>query len=117
MPTPVQASVRSWCASACAGAARSANSSVQTKQPAFWRGRQAYLLAGVAAVAVGLTFALFGHAWSALLPVAYLVLHYGAYRRMVIINKGKALNMVLGLTARNMLVYGLLVSIGFLVRT
>mgnify|MGYP001554138426 FL=1 len=81
------------------------------------RGRQAYLLAGVAAVAVGLAFALFGHAWSALLPVAYLVLHYGAYRRMVIINKGKALNMVLGLTARNMLVYGLLVSIGFLVRT
>ncbi len=81
------------------------------------RGRQAYLLAGVAAVAVGLTFALFGHAWSALLPVAYLVLHYGAYRRMVIINKGKALNMVLGLTARNMFVYGLLVSVGFLVHT
>ena len=81
------------------------------------RGRQAYLLAGVAAVAVGLTFAIFDHAWSALLPVAYLVLHYGAYRRMVIINKGKALNMVLGLTSRNMLVYGLLVSIGFLVRT
>lgn len=81
------------------------------------RSRQAYLLAGVAAVAVGLTFALFGHAWSALLPVAYLVLHYGAYRRMVIINKGKALNMVLGLTARNMFVYGLLVSVGFLVHT
>ena len=81
------------------------------------RGRQAYLLAGVAAVAVGLAFALFGHAWSALLPVAYLVLHYGAYRRMVIINKGKALNMVLGLTARNMFVYGLLVSVGFLVHT
>ena len=46
------------------------------------RGRQAYLLAGVAAVAVGLTFALFGHAWSALLPVAYLVLHYGAALRL-----------------------------------
>ena len=81
------------------------------------RGRQAYLLAGVVAVALGLAFAIFDHAWSALLPVAYLVLHYGAYRRMVIINKGKALNMVLGLTSRNMLVYGLLVSIGFLVRT
>ena len=81
------------------------------------RGRQAYLLAGVAAVAVGLTFALFGHAWSALLPGAYLVLHYGACRRMVIINKGKALNMVLGLTARNMFVYGLLVAVGFLVHT
>ena len=81
------------------------------------RGRQAYLLAGVAAVTVGLAFALFGHAWAALLPVAYLILHYGAYRRMVIINKGKALNMVLGLTARNMFVYGLLVSVGFLVHT
>ena len=81
------------------------------------RGRQAYLLAGVVAVALGLVFAIFGHAWSALLPVAYLILHYGAYRRMVIINKGKALNMVLGLTARNMFVYGLLVSVGFLVHT
>lgn len=33
---------------------------------------------------------------------------------MVRINKGKALNMVLGDTARNMFIYGLLLSVGVL---
>lgn len=77
-------------------------------------GRKAYFLSGFIAVAIGLTSIANGHTLAALLPLAYLSLHYFTYRKMVRINKGKALNMVLGDTARNMFIYGLLVSIGFL---
>lgn len=81
------------------------------------RGRMAYLLSGVTAVLLGVMFAVFGHWLASVLQVAYLALHYAAYRRMVKINKGKALNAVLGITARNMFVYGLLVSVGFLLHS
>ena len=66
------------------------------------------------AVVMGVAFLFYGHVWAFVLPLVYLGLHYSAYRKIVKINKGKALNMVLGLTARNMFVYGMLVSIGFL---
>ena len=78
------------------------------------RGRKAYLLSGVIAVVMGVAFLFYGNVWAFVLPLVYLGLHYSAYRKIVKINKGKALNMVLGLTARNMFVYGMLVSIGFL---
>ncbi len=78
-------------------------------------GRAAYLAAGAAGVIVGGLSAFYGHTSAALLPLAYLTLHYSAYRKMVAINKGKALNSVLGLTARNMFIYGLLVSFGYLI--
>lgn len=81
------------------------------------RGRMAYLLSGVTAVLLGVVFAVFGHWLASVLQVVYLALHYAAYRRMVKINKGKALNAVLGITARNMFVYGLLVSVGFLLHS
>lgn len=81
------------------------------------RGRMAYLLSGVTAVLLGVVFAVFGHWLASVLQVAYLALHYAAYRCMVKINKGKALNAVLGITARNMFVYGLLVSVGFLLHS
>lgn len=77
-------------------------------------GRVAYLLAGLAAVAVGAVFVGYGHWPAFVLPFAYAVLHCLAYRKMVRINKGKALNLVLGITARNMFLYGLLLSAGFL---
>lgn len=77
-------------------------------------GRTAYLLAGVVAVAIGLSFICYGHLMAAILPLVYLLLHCLTYCKMVRINKGKALNLVLGDTARNMFIYGLLVSIGFL---
>lgn len=77
-------------------------------------GRAAYFGAGLAAVLAGIVFAVNGHVWAACLPAAYLVLHYLAYRKMVSINRGKALNRVLGLTSRNMFIYGVLVSAGFL---
>ena len=80
-------------------------------------GRRAYFTAGLLSVLLGSLFAVFGHVWAAVLPIAYLVLHYYAYRRMVKINRGKALNIVLGLTARNMFVYGVLVSLGLLLHS
>jgi len=42
------------------------------------------------------------------------VLHYFTYLKMKRIYKGKALNLCLGETARNIFVYGLTVSIGLL---
>ena len=47
--------------------------------------------------------------------LTYLPLHVLTYRRIVRINKGKALNACLGETARNILVYGIAVSAGVLI--
>lgn len=44
----------------------------------------------------------------------YTLLHIMTWKEMKRINKGKELNKVLGLTARNMLVYGVLTTIGIL---
>lgn len=77
-------------------------------------GRAAYLLAGVAAFAIGIVFVFSGRMAAFVLPVAYVALHHATYMKMVRIDKGRELNLVLGDTARNMFVYGLLVSIGIL---
>lgn len=77
-------------------------------------GRTAYLCSGIMALVFGVAFLLEGHICAFLLPFLYLIPHYAAYRKMVRINKGKALNMVLGDTARNMFIYGLLLSVGVL---
>ena len=47
-----------------------------------------------------------------LVAVLYLTLHIGTYREMRRIGKGRELNRVLGLTARNMLVYGVATVVG-----
>lgn len=77
-------------------------------------GRTAYLCSGVMATLIGLLFLFNGHICAFVLPLFYLIPHYAAYRKMVRINKGKALNMVLGDTARNMFIYGLLLAVGIL---
>lgn len=74
-----------------------------------------YLVMGLLAVLLGAVFAVNGHVWAACLPLLYLCLHVRTYQEMVKINKGKALNAILGKTARNMFVYGLLVSLGLLI--
>ena len=48
------------------------------------------------------------------LPLLYLVLHAIAFLKMKRSWQGRALNAILGMTARNMFVYGLLVAIGLL---
>jgi len=77
-------------------------------------GLRLYLYAGIAACLTGVVFILKGHLFAFVLPLLYLVLHVFTYRRMVRIGKGRGLNAVLGDTARNIFVYGLLVSLGLL---
>lgn len=77
-------------------------------------GRLSYLFIGVAAVLVNI-FATYHIAhWAMWLPVLYLPFHSSAYIAMKRINKGAELNRVLGMTARNMLIYGVLVAAGLL---
>ena len=77
--------------------------------------RMMYLLLGILACLLGIVYLLNGHLWAFILPVGYLALHVMTYRHMVRIDHGRALNDVLGETARNMFVYGLLVSVGILI--
>lgn len=47
--------------------------------------------------------------------VIYLVLHHAAWRKMVEINQGKALNKILGLTSRNMFLMSILLALVILI--
>ena len=76
--------------------------------------RMLYLGIGFVAVLIGIVFSFNGSIWATVLPCIYLVFHSLTYRKMVEINEGKALNKILGATARNIFFYGLLVSIGLL---
>ena len=73
-----------------------------------------YLAVGVVACAAGLLFALDGRWLAFVLPLFYLLLHVGTWRRMRRIWQGRALNACLGETARNIFVYGLTLSLGFI---
>ena len=77
-------------------------------------GRGLYLVVGIVAVALGLVFWLNGHLLAFLLPLVYLALHVFTYLKIKRIDKGKALNLCLGETARNIFIYGLCVSLGLL---
>ncbi len=69
---------------------------------------------GIVACLLGLVYCLYGHYWAFLLPIVYLSLHLVTSRQMKEINRGYELNRILGENARNMFIYGLLESIGFL---
>lgn len=69
---------------------------------------------GIIACLLGLVYWANGHFWAFLLPVVYLSLHLVTSERMKTIGKGFGLNKILGENARNMFIYGILLSIGFL---
>ena len=73
-----------------------------------------YLALGLAAVLMGLVFWLNGHVLAFVLPMVYAVLHVLTWMKMRRINHGRQLNECLGETARNILVYGIAVSLGIL---
>lgn len=73
-----------------------------------------YLGIGVAACAAGTVFVAHGHLWAFVLPLAFLIPHYRTFRHMQRIGKGEKLNLILGETARNIVLYGCFTSIGFL---
>lgn len=52
--------------------------------------------------------------WASILPQIYLLIHILTTVRMARIGKGKALNVILGETSRNMFLFGILLSAGLL---
>lgn len=77
-------------------------------------GRYFYLSLGFAGWACLGIFLLKGNYFTFCLPIIYIVLHVTTWRQMIRIYEGKALNKILGLTSRNMLVFALIVSLGLL---
>ena len=77
-------------------------------------GRWAYLLLGIVAVALCSYYASNGYLGATLLPLLFLIPHFFTWREMVRIFKGKELNIVLGKTARNIVLFGLLLSLGLI---
>ncbi len=73
-----------------------------------------YLGVGVIACLLGMLYTNTNHPLAYDLSFVYLFLHYLAYLKMKEIWQGRELNAVLGLTARNIFIYGLLVSLGIL---
>jgi len=69
---------------------------------------------GVGAMILGATFWQNGHSLAFFLPFIYFILHVFTYLKIKRIDKGKALNLCLGETARNIFIYGLCVSLGLL---
>ena len=78
-------------------------------------GRMLYLLTGIIAAVLCLYFAFIGKPWAALLPQIYLIPHFSTWLELVKINKGKELNIILGKTSRNMLLFGILLSLGLII--
>ena len=77
-------------------------------------GRYAYLWLGILAVVL-CTYYAFHEMWMAsLLPLLFLIPHFTTWRQMVRIFQGKELNMVLGKTARNIVWFGILLSLGLI---
>ena len=77
-------------------------------------GLQLYLGVGVGAMILGGTFWMNGHPLAFFLPFIYFILHVFTYLKIKRINQGKALNLCLGETARNIFIYGLTVAAGVL---
>lgn len=77
-------------------------------------GSWSYFGLGTAAVALCLTLLAGGRTWAALLPLIYLAGHTATWRKMVRIDHGDALNVCLGETARNIMLFGALLTIGIL---
>ena len=77
-------------------------------------GLQLYLGVGVGAMILGGTFWMNGHPLAFFLPFIYFILHVFTYLKIKRINQGKALNLCLGETARNIFIYGICVSLGIL---
>ena len=77
-------------------------------------GRYAYLWLGILATGLCSYYAFQGDLLASILPLLFLILHFTTWQQMVHIFKGKELNIVLGKTARNIVVFGLLLSLGLI---
>ena len=77
-------------------------------------GRWAYLILGILAIGLCSFYAFNGYLLASLLPLLFLIPHVATWREMTRIFQGKALNRVLGKTARNIVWFGLLLSLGLI---
>ena len=75
---------------------------------------QCYLGVGIGAIILGFTFFMNGHPLAFFLPFVYLIFHVYTYLKIKRIDRGKALNICLGDTARNIFIYGVCVAAGLL---
>lgn len=71
-----------------------------------------YFLLGMVACWCCVYFIMIGKIYAALLPQIYLIPHILTTQRMAKINKGKMLNLILGETSRNILLFGMLLTLG-----
>lgn len=76
--------------------------------------RLLYLYLGATACTIGVIHCFYGQPLAFILPWLYLLLHLFTYLHILRIDRGKALNLCLGQTARNMFIYGLLLSAGLI---
>ena len=73
-----------------------------------------YLALGIIACLCCIPLYMEGKRMALIFSLVYLIPHVLTWRKMVSINQGKQLNEVLGATARNIFVLGILISIGLL---
>ena len=80
-------------------------------------GKWGYFALGTGAMLCCLPLAIRGSYWALALPAAWwLLLFVPAWRRMVRTDHGEALNASLGETARNLLLFGVLLTLGILIQ-
>ncbi len=77
-------------------------------------GRRFYLVNGFISCLLCMFFIAERSYFAAFLPLLYLIPHVLTWKKMIAIDKGKALNPLLGETSRNLLILGLLISAGLL---
>ncbi len=77
-------------------------------------GRYFYLFNGIIAICCCQYFWIEKSFWAAILPIIYLIFHIITWKEMVHIKQGKGLIAILEKTARNVLIFGLLLSIGLI---
>lgn len=77
-------------------------------------GRYLYLFLGIGATLLCLFFLKDGKIYAALLPQIYLIPHLLTWKNMIKIRQGKVLNLILGDTSRNILLFSLLLSLGLI---
>lgn len=75
------------------------------------RGALFYLFLGICGYLCVAVLAFYGHTWAAILPALYLIPHSITWKKMVKIHHGRDLNVILGETSRNMLLFAILTAI------
>lgn len=75
-------------------------------------GLMLYFLLGLVSCLLCFYFLTIGKIYATLLPQFYLVMHIPTTIKMAKIGKGKTLNIILGETSRNMLIFGTMLTLG-----